>query len=134
MAMRAQQVSYFAMHRWIYSFYTDGAYDRAGNGAVEQPFDVPAGRLWPGLPADLAERTVKLFIFSASSPFERSRFAGNEARLDAVSGLDTLSELEADEVAAAFWVGARLAESYLPSLCAAARFSCRQVTLQGTFD
>lgn len=129
MALRAQQISYFAMHRWIYSFYTDGAYDRAGDGAGEQPFEVPAGRLWPGLPANLARRTVSLFIFSPSSTFERSRYAGNEDLLDAVSGLDTLSELEADEVAAAFWVGARLAESYLPALCDAANVDCRRVTI-----
>jgi predicted acylesterase/phospholipase RssA len=132
MAMRAQQISYFAMHRWIYSFYTDGAYDRAGEGAGEQPFEVPAGRLWPGLPSNLARRTVSLFIFSPSSPFERNRYEGNEAVLDAVSGLDTLSELEADEVAAAFWVGARLAESYLPALCDAARIECRPVTISRT--
>jgi hypothetical protein len=127
MALRAQQVSYFAMHRWIYSFYTDGAYDRAGSGQVEQPFEVPAGRLWPGLPLELAERSVSLFIFSPSSPFERSRFAGDEEMLDSVSGLDTLSELEADEVEAAFWVGAHLARSYLPELCAAAKVDCRRV-------
>ena len=129
MAMRAQQISYFAMHRWIYSFYTDGAYDRAGDGAGTQPFEVPAGRLWPGLPPNLARRTVSLFIFSPSSPFERGRYAGNEAVLDAVSGLDTLSELEADEVAAAFWVGARLAESYLPAVCDAANVACGRVTI-----
>jgi hypothetical protein len=129
MAMRAQQISYFAMHRWIYSFYTDGAYDRAGEGAGEQPFEVPAGRLWPGLPTNLARRTVNLFIFSPSSSFERSRYAGNEELLDAVSALDTLSELDADEVAAAFWVGARLAESYLPELCAAADVNCRPVSI-----
>ena len=129
MALRAQQISYFAMHRWIYSFYTDGAYDRAGDGAGEQPFEVPAGRLWPGLSPQNARRTVSLFIFSPSSPSERSRYQGNEALLDAVSALDTLSELEADEVAAAFWVGARLAESYLPALCAAANVTCRRVTI-----
>ena len=129
MALRAQQVSYFAMHRWIYSFYTDGAYDRGGDGGGEQPFRVPAGRLWPGLPAGLAERPVSLFILSPASSFERARYAGNEALLDAVSALDTLSELEADEVAAAYWVGARLAESYLPAFCAAANAACRRVTI-----
>jgi hypothetical protein len=30
---------------------------------------------------------------------------------------------------AAFWVGARLAESYLPELCSAAGISCRPVLL-----
>jgi NTE family protein len=136
MALRAQQVSYFSMHRWIYSFYTDGAYDRAGDGtssgAGEQPFDVPAGRLWPGLSPEHARRTVSLFIFSPSSPFERSRYVGNETLLDAVSALDTLSELDAEEVTAAFWVGAHLAESYLPELCAAARIECRPVTVSPT--
>jgi hypothetical protein len=117
------------MHRWIYSFYTEGAYDRAGDGAPEQPFEVPAGRLWPGLPPEQARRTVRLFIFSPSSPSERGRYAGSEAVLDAVSGLDTLSELGADEVADAFWVGARLAESYLPELCAAANVDCRPVAI-----
>jgi hypothetical protein len=49
--------------------------------------------------------------------------------LDEVSAIDTLSELEADEVAAAFWIGARLAESYLPALCDAARIECRPVSV-----
>jgi hypothetical protein len=132
MALRAQQVSYFSMHRWIYSFYTDGAFDRGGDGAGAQPFAVPAGRLWPGLPPELADRTVSLFVFSPSSPSERSRYAGNEPLLDAVSRLDTLSELDPDEVAAAFWVGARLAESYLPALCGAARIECRPVAISRT--
>lgn len=129
MALRAQQTSYFAMHRWIYSFYTDGAYDRTEDGAIEQPFDVTAGRLWPALPPGLSERTVKVFVLSPSSPAERRRYAGNEALLDAVSGLDTLKELAPDEVDAAFWVGARLAEAYLPELCAAAELECRAVSL-----
>ena len=72
---------------------------------------------------------MSLFIFSPSSRFERVRYEGNEALLDAVSGLDTLSELDSDEVAAAFWVGARLAESYLPALCEAAKAACRRVTI-----
>jgi hypothetical protein len=129
MASRAQQTSYFAMHRWIYSFYTDGAYDRAGDGEIEQPFSVSAGRLWPGLPAEFGERAVDVFVLSPSSPVERRRYLGNEAVLDAVSDLDTLKELSPDEVDAAFWVGARLAESYLSELCSAAGISCRPVLL-----
>jgi predicted acylesterase/phospholipase RssA len=129
MALRAQQTSYFAMHRWIYSFYTDGAYDRVDDGEIEQPFEVTAGRLWPGLPAALGGRTVEVFVLSPSSAAERRRYAGNEALLDAVSELDTLKELAPDEVEAAFWVGARLAEAYLPELCAAAATECRAVSL-----
>jgi predicted acylesterase/phospholipase RssA len=129
MAMRAQQTSYFAMHRWIYSFYTDGAYDRAGDGPVEQPFEVTAGRLWPGLGPEFSEQTVDVFVLSPSSPGERGRFAGNEALLDAVSDLDTLKELSPREVDAAFWVGGRMAQAYLPALCAAAAIQCRPVTL-----
>lgn len=127
MAQRAQQTSYFAMHRWIYSFYTDGAYDRAANGELEQPFVARAGRLWPELPAGLQDREVRIFVFSPSSPAERLRYAGNENVLDAVSDLDTLSELGSNDVDAAFWVGARLAESYLTQLCAAARAECDAV-------
>jgi Patatin-like phospholipase len=129
MALRAQQTSYFAMHRWIYSFYTDGAYDRTDDGVIEQPFDVLAGRLWPGLPPEVADRQVEVFVLSPSSPAERYRYAGNDALLGAVSDLDTLKELAPDEVAAAFWVGARLAETYLPALCAAAALDCRPVSL-----
>jgi len=129
MAVRAQQTSYFAMHRWIYSFYTDGAYDRAGSGPLEQPYEVRAGRLWPGLPDELQDRTVSVFVLSPSSPAERQRYAGNEALLDAVSSLDTLRELGPAEVEAAFWVGARLAEVYLDDICAAAGFACRPVTI-----
>jgi hypothetical protein len=132
MALRAQQTSYFAMHRWIYSFYTDGAFDRAGNGEIAQPFTVRAGRLWPGLAPDLGEQSVDVFVLSPSSPAERSRYQGNERLLDAVSGLDTLKELSPDEVDAAFWVGARLAQAYLPDLCRAAGLSCRTVTLGET--
>ena len=129
MALRAQQASYFAMHRWIYSFYTDGAYDRAGDGPIEQPFAVTVGRLWPGLPAEFSEQTINVFVLSPASPAERRRFEGNEALLDAVSDLDTLKELSSDEVDAAFWVGARLAEAYLPELCAATNVNCDPVVL-----
>ncbi|MHC4769430.1 MAG: patatin-like phospholipase family protein, partial [Planctomycetota bacterium] len=50
MALRAQHASYFAMHQWIYGFYTDGAYDRSGSSPLQQPYEVQAGRLWPDLP------------------------------------------------------------------------------------
>jgi hypothetical protein len=129
MAIRAQQTSYFAMHRWIYSFYTDGAYDREADGLAEQPFSVSAGRLWPELPAPLAGEAVQVFVLSASSPAERTRFNGNEALLDAVSDLDTLKELAPDEVDAAFWIGARLALDYLPGICIAATADCSDVSL-----
>jgi hypothetical protein len=131
MALRAQQTSYFAMHRWIYSFYTDGAYDRAGDGPLQQPFEVTAGRLWPGLPLELSMRTVDVFVLSPASPAERQRFAGDEALLDAVSDLDTLKELSPDEVDAAYWIGARLAQAYLPELCASAEIECSSVMLGG---
>lgn len=129
MAVRAQQTSYFAMHRWIYSFYTDGEYDRVGNGELQQPFRVTAGRLWPELPESQHAHEVSVFVFSPSSPAERQVYAGNEALLDAVSAIDTLKELRPEEVEAAFWVGAKLAHSYLPELCAAAGVSCAPVTL-----
>lgn len=125
MAMRAQQTSYFAMHRWIYSFYTDGAYDRAANGALEQPFVTTAGRLWPDIDPALRAESVSVFVLSPSSPAERKHYAGHEALLDAVSGLETLKELDAGDVEAAFWVGATLAAEYLPALCAAAVVECR---------
>jgi hypothetical protein len=129
MAMRAQQTSYFAMHRWIYDFYTDGDYDRAGSGELEQPFEVTAGRLWPEVPDSLRNHPVRIFVFSPSSPAERSRFSGHEALLDAVSALDTLKELKPAEVDAAYWVGARLAQSYLGELCTAAETVCAPVEL-----
>jgi predicted acylesterase/phospholipase RssA len=127
MALRAQQTSYFSMHRWIYSFYTDGAYDRAGSGPIEQPFEVTAGRLWPSLPVALQSRMVAVFVFSPSSPGERARYAGHEALLDAVSDLDTLRELSPAEVDAAFWVGAMLGAAYLPEVCTAAGIECPAV-------
>jgi len=126
MALRAQQTSYFAMHRWIYSFYTDGAYDRAADGELEQPFATTAGRLWPELPQSLHGQVVSVFVLSPSSPTERDRFAGHEAVLDAVSELETLKELAPDEVDAAFWVGARLAAGYLPAICAAIDVACSE--------
>jgi predicted acylesterase/phospholipase RssA len=127
MALRAQQTSYFAMHRWIYSFYTDGAYDRAARGELEQPFATTAGRLWPELPPAWHDDAVSVFVLSPSSPAERSRFAGSEALLDAVSALETLKELGPDEVDAAFWVGARLAAGYLPAICDAIAVTCAAV-------
>jgi hypothetical protein len=127
MALRAQQTSYFAMHRWIYSFYTDGAYDRAANGEFAQPFTTTAGRLWPELPPDLRNDAVSVFVLSPSSPAERHRFAGNEVLLDAVSALETLKELAPDEVDAAFWVGAKLAAGYLPAICTAAGVECARI-------
>lgn len=128
MAARAQQTSYFSMHQWIYSFYTDGAYDRAGAVDQAQPFEVSARRLWPGLPAG-HDRTVSVFVFSAGSPSERQRYSGSEELLDAVAALDTLKELKANEVQAAFWVGARLAESYLAEVCAALEHQCSPVAI-----
>jgi predicted acylesterase/phospholipase RssA len=127
MALRAQQTSYFAMHRWIYSFYTDGAFDRAANGGIEQPFETTAGRLWPELPAARHDEIVRVFVLSPSSPAERQRFAGHEALLDRVSALETLRELSRAEVEAAFWVGARLAADYLPQICRAAGIACDTV-------
>lgn len=129
MASRAQQMSYFAMHQWIYSFYTDGAYARDGDTALVQPFVVTAGRLWPELPPGLHGRPVNVFVMSPATEGERSRFAGDEDILDAVSGLDTLKELTPAEADAAFWVGAKLVETYLPELCAAAGIDCRDVEL-----
>lgn len=129
MALRAQQTSYFAMHQWIYSFYTDGEYDRAAGDTLVQPFEVRAGRLWPGLPEALQGRSVSVFVLSPSSPAERSRFAGNEALLDSVSALETLRELAPDEVDAAFWVGAKLALAYLPDICTAAGVACAPVAI-----
>lgn len=134
MALRAQQTSYFSMHRWIYSFYTDGAYDRAGSGPIEQPFAVTAGRLWPGLPPGLRDRTVQVFVLSPSSPAERWRFEGHETLLDSVSDLDTLHELDPDEVDAAFWVGATLAVAYLPDVCAAVHTDCADVAVRAAPD
>jgi len=134
MAVRAQQAAYFSMHRWIYSFYTDGNFDREGNGTLEQPFDVAAGRLWPGLPDALAARRVRVFVFSPSSPSERRRFAGYEAAIDAVADLDTLKELGPDEVDSAFWAGATIAAAYLPGLCAGASPGCRDVAVAAPPD
>jgi len=130
MAMQAQKASYFAMHQWIYSFYTAGQYDRKGTTAVQQPYAVKAGLLWPDLGPSEQEREVQVFVLSPASPAERSHFEGHEALLEAVSSLQTLEELTGDEVEAAFWVGARLAEVYMPRICAAARAArCPQVDL-----
>jgi hypothetical protein len=70
-----------------------------------------------------------VFVLSPSSPAERVWFEGSEAVLDEVSDLDTLKELSPAEVDAAFWVGARLAQAYLPRLCAAAAVECEPVAL-----
>ena len=120
MAIHAQHASYFAMHQWIYSFYTQGAYDRTARSALQQPYVVPAGRLWPDLPAVLAERPVRVFVLSPASPAERRHYDGQLDLIDGVAAIDTLKELDRDEVGAAFWVGARLAQVYLERICVAA--------------
>ncbi len=48
--MHTQQVSYFAMHQWIYDHYTGGRYDGTGGAELDQPYEVEAGLLWPSLP------------------------------------------------------------------------------------
>jgi predicted acylesterase/phospholipase RssA len=121
MALRAQHASYFAMHQWIYSFYTDGAYDRTGSSPLQQPYEVQAGRLWPDLPEALKGRTVRVFVLSPTAPAERRHYAGHEDLVEAVSAMPTLQELSRREVDAAFWMGARLAEVYAGEICAAAR-------------
>ena len=120
MAIHAQKTSYFAMHKWIYSFYTAGRYDRTSTTPLEQPYAVKAGRLWPDLPQTLRNREVQVFVLSPASPAERGHFAGTEPLLDAVSSLQTLEELSPEEVDAAFWVAARLAAVYMPKIAAAA--------------
>ncbi len=77
---------------------------------------------------------MRVFVLSPSSPGERHRFAGSESVLDGVSDLDTLKELGPDEVQAAYWVGARLTESYLPAICAAAGVDCAPVAIEPTPD
>ena len=119
-----------AMHQWIYSFYTGGRYDRTGSTTLQQPYPVKAGLLWPDLPASERQREIQVFVLSAASPAERVHFDGQEALLEAVSSLQTLKELSPDEVDAAFWVGARLAEVYMPQICKAAKaVQCNDVDL-----
>jgi hypothetical protein len=120
MVLHAQHASYFAMHQWIYSFYTDGAYDRTGGSPLRQPYEVEAGRLWPDLPEALEGRIVKVFVLSPASPAERRHYDGHEELIDAVSDVETLRELDPEEVDAAFWVGERLAQVYIKDICAAA--------------
>ncbi|MHC4220452.1 MAG: patatin-like phospholipase family protein, partial [Planctomycetota bacterium] len=133
MAIHAQHASYFAMHQWIYSFYTDGAYDRMDSVPLQQPYAVQAGRLWPDLPPALKRRPVKVFVLSPASPAERRHYEGDEDLVDAVSALETLQELDPDEVDAAFWIGARLAQVYIEDICAAAGGrACRPVEIPDT--
>ena len=120
MARHAQQVSYNAIHSWIYALLTQGKYDRTAAGPSEQPYEVEAGLLWPGLPIAYQRQIVRLFILSPISPAERHHFAGHEELLDEVSEFMTLKELSSKEVDAAFWVGRRVALGYLPQICRAA--------------
>jgi len=120
MAIHTQQASYFAMHQWIYRLYSGGRYDPTGAAELDQPYEVEAGLLWPDLPLSELERTVQVFVLSPTSPAERARFEGQTALIEAVSSFQTLKELSPEEVDAAFWVGVRLAEFYLPLICAAA--------------
>ncbi|MHC4768390.1 MAG: hypothetical protein ACYTEI_06735, partial [Planctomycetota bacterium] len=83
-------------------------------------YEVQAGRLWPDLPESLERRIVRVFVLSPTSPAERRHFEGHEDLVEAVSSMPTLQELQPDEVDAAFWMGARLAQVYAPDICAAA--------------
>ncbi len=116
MAMQAQQVSYQSLHDWIYELYTGGEYDRNSRKPLSQPYRAPAQVLSPGL-----EGEVAVFVLNPASQAERWRFRGEEKSIiKMVAGLLTLSELEPEEVRAAFWAGAKLARDYLPELCRAA--------------
>lgn len=116
MAIRAQQVSYQALHKRIYELYTDGAYDRDSKERLVQPYTARRDILREG-----AEGAFAVFVLSPISRAERWRFTGPErAVIERVAALETLRELDTDEVHAAFWAGARLAKDYLPDICAAA--------------
>ncbi len=68
---------------------------------------------------------------SSASSGPRRHFEGHNALLEAVSSLQKLKELSPDEVDAAFWVGARIAEVYMPLSCTAAKaVECQEVDLQ----
>ncbi len=96
-----------------------------------QPYPTKAGLPWPDLPPSERQREIQVFVLSPASPAERRHFEGHNALLEAVSSLQKLKELSPDEVDAAFWVGARIAEVYMPLICTAAKaVECQEVDLQ----
>lgn len=120
MATRAQAISYLELHERIFAQYLGGNYDR-DRGDLEQPFPIAPDRF--GRPDD-DEGMVQAFVLAPTSPGERHWFgdeSGDKAGLrvvDEVARIPTLAELTPDQVARAFWVGAKLASEYIPRVCA----------------
>ena len=78
-------------------------------------------------------RAAAWIVLSPTSPAESRHFEGHEDLVEAVSSMPTLQELRRDEVDAAFWMGARLAQVYAPDICAAAgATNCRPVQIPET--
>ena len=80
--------------------------------------------MWPGAPSG----PLQVFALSPTSCAEQCELTTfrERAPVGKVARLDTLEELESEEVEAAFWVGAHHAWQYLPKICDAVGTSgCR---------
>lgn len=120
--LRAEDLIYQRLHARIFSSYTGGAYV-SGKPALTG-YDVDAASLWPGRAG-----RVRVFIVSPTSTGERDRLAKDDQEMaQTVADISTLFEPSPKQVDAAFWLGAHVARTYLPGICAAAgRSDCPAV-------
>ena len=125
MAQQAEEITYSELHERIFAAYTGQQYSRNLDSPPDQPFFVSSNTVRAGGDPFL----IKLFVLAPTSTAERSKFKEFGELIRRVENLSTLNELSREEVEAAFWVGARLAYDYLPSLCQAiAPATCRPVS------
>ncbi|MBI2525891.1 MAG: patatin-like phospholipase family protein [Candidatus Rokubacteria bacterium] len=114
-----------AIQEWIFRTYTGGQFRRDEPRRQVQPYVLERRRAWVQAPAG----ETRVFVLSPTSCAERCSLSAPEdvALVDKVASLDTLRELDSDEVEAAFWAGARLTWHHLPEICrAAGKPRCRE--------
>jgi len=120
----AQDLIYSRMHEFLFRMLTGSP------GAGGGPYTVPRSEIWHGGTGG----NPWVFLLTPRSGDAPSRFMDcgrhvtcnrdvqNRSRtlLYGVGRLGTIAELSREEVKAAFWVGAKLAHSYVPEICTAA--------------
>ena len=134
MASHSTNVTYHSLHARIFDIYSDGAYgcplqEVENEAARFLVYTVDTKRFWRWTDAKVR---VKVVLLRPMAHTERWRFRGDdEARIQAVTNLETLKELSPAEIDNAVYVGAKLASTYLPGICETAKLDpCPRVELR----
>ena len=117
--LRAEDLVYQRLHERIFALYTGDAY-KPREPMSRHGYELDAGKLWPG-------RTgrVRVFIVSPTSAAERNQLTKDDRPLaQSVANISTLFEPSTTQVDAAFWLGAHVARTFLPEICASTRTEC----------